>query len=88
MTVIDIATGEPLTRDQIEIRESAASPERAAREALTDAFALIKQLRSGTTGDYTRAIDHALQALAHACSANGLDPLALACKMTPIGDAS
>lgn len=96
MTVICIATGEPLTRDQIEIRESAASPERAARVAISDAFVFLRQLAgsppvnltSEGSAAYTRALDHARQALAQACAMHGLDAKPLEIGMRSIGDVS
>lgn len=91
MIVIDIATGEPLTPEQIHTRSLAEGHERAARAALADTFVYLLQLRSGAADydpDYRRGIDHAFQALGHACEAHGLDPVALSCKMTPIGGAS
>lgn len=91
MIVIDIDIGEPLTPEQIHTRSLAEGHERAARAALADAFVYLNQLRSGPiqlSRTYEQGINHAFQALGHACEAHGLDPLVLSCKMTPIGDAS
>lgn len=90
MPVYDFDTGEVLTEEEIKERSLRAAPERAAREALKDAFALLllRQLRGGQEGPYLEAINHAEQALKYACESNGVDHREWSLGLAPIGGAS
>lgn len=77
MRVIDIFTGRDLSEDEIGARALAASPERAAREALADAIALLDVQRGapeheGQPPEFFRALTLARSVVTYAAESNGV----------------
>lgn len=86
--VIDIKTGEPLTEEELKLRKSFDAPEKAARNAIADAFDALRQLQAHRKdAAWTEAVNNAVHALRFACTSNGLDPMELELGMKPIGAA-